>query len=89
MAIELEECGLSWEGEVPISIRYRERPLRTFRMDMVVEGRVVVELKSVERLERIHLAQALSYLRATHYRLALLVNFNVEMLRAGLKRVVL
>ena len=89
MAIELDECRLSAEREVPISIRYRERPLRTFRMDMVVEGVVVLELKSVERLERIHHAQALSYLRATEYRLALLINFNTEVLRAGLKRIVL
>ena len=56
---------------------------------MVVEGRVIIELKSVERLERIHQAQALAYLRATRYRLALLINFKTEVLRAGLKRVAL
>jgi GxxExxY protein len=89
MAIELEEAGLAAEREVPITIRYRERPLRTFRMDMVIERLVILELKSVERLERIHQAQSLSYLRATEYRLALLINFNTEVLRAGLKRIVM
>jgi GxxExxY protein len=89
MAIELEEAGLAAEREVPINIRYRERPLRTFRMDMVIEHLVILELKSVERLERIHQAQTLSYLRATDYRLAILINFDTEALRSGLKRIVL
>lgn len=89
MAIELEEAGLHMEREVPVQIAYRNRTLRTFRIDLLVERRVVLELKAVERLERIHQAQTLSYLRATGHRLGLLVNFNTEVLRSGLKRIVL
>jgi GxxExxY protein len=89
MAIELEERGLIAHREVAVNIRYRERPLRTFRLDLVVADLVIVELKAVEKLDRIHHAQVLSYLRATDFRLGLLINFNTELLRAGLKRVVL
>jgi GxxExxY protein len=89
LAIELDEHGLCAVREVPITIQYRERALRTFRMDLVVEGCVVVELKTVERLERLHQAQMLSYLGVTGLRLGLLINFNTEVLRTGLKRIVL
>ena len=89
MVIELEEAGLIMDREVPVNISYRGRPIRTFRIDLLVEHLVVVELKSVERLERIHQAQLLSYLRASRHRLGLLINFNTELLRSGLKRIVL
>jgi GxxExxY protein len=89
LVIELETTGLSVQREVPIVLQYRGRPLRPHRIDVIVNGRILVELKSVERLERIHHAQVISYLRATNLRLGLLMNFNVEVLRAGLRRVVL
>lgn len=89
LAIELEENELTADREFAATIRYRDRPLRTFRIDLVVHNLVIVELKSVEKLEQIHQAQVLSYLRATEFRLGLLINFNTEVLRAGLKRIVL
>lgn len=59
-----------------------------YRLDLVVEGCVIVELKTVERLHPVHEAQLLSYLRMSDMRLGLLINFNVKLLRDGIKRVV-
>lgn len=59
------------------------------RVDLTVDGRLVVELKAVSSLEPIHTAQALSYLKALRWPLALLINFNVPALRSGVRRVVL
>jgi GxxExxY protein len=59
------------------------------RIDVVVDGRLIVEVKSVERLAPVHVAQILCYLRVTGSRVGLLVNFNVALLKHGLRRVVL
>lgn len=59
-----------------------------YRLDLVVENSVIVELKTVERLHPVHEAQLLSYLRMSDMRLELLINFNVKLLRDGIKRVV-
>lgn len=87
-AIELEALGLTFELQVPVTVSYRSRPLRSQRIDLIVEKQVIVELKAVERLERIHGAQVLSYLRATGLRVGLLMNFNSEYLKASLRRIV-
>lgn len=89
MVIELQTASLSVRREVPISLTYRGQPLRPHRLDLVVEECLVLELKAVQRLDRIHQAQLLSYLRATGIRLGLLMNFNGEDLKAGLRRVIL
>jgi GxxExxY protein len=89
MIIELEAAGLTTRREVPLALEYRGKPLRQHRIDLIVEGCVIVELKAVERLERIHQAQLISYLRASGLHLGLLMNFNVEHLRSALRRVVL
>lgn len=83
LGIELELNDLHVATEVPVTVIYRDRPLRTHRLDMVVEGEVVLELKAVERLERIHEAQLISYLHSSGLRVGLLFNFNVEYLRQG------
>jgi GxxExxY protein len=88
LAIELAVAGLGVQREVPIALEYRGRPLRQHRIDLIVEERVIIELKSVEHLERIHHAQLISYLRASKLRLGLLMNFNVAVLKAGLRRIV-
>jgi GxxExxY protein len=88
MVIELEESGLEVVRERPITVMYRQRPLRRHRIDMVVGERVLLELKAVQRLEDLHQAQLLSYLKASGVRIGLLMNFNTEVLRAGLRRVV-
>lgn len=59
-----------------------------YRVDLLVENKLVVELKSVEALNTIHLAQTLTYLRLGNYKLGLLINFNVIMLKDGIKRVI-
>lgn len=89
MCIELEAERLPFERERRISVTYRGRPLHEHRLDLVVDDRVIVEAKSIERLAAIHHAQILSYLRISGLRLGLLINFNVPILPHGLRRVVL
>lgn len=89
MAIDLAMEGLRYEREVSIRVMYRGQPLRAQRLDLVVEGQVVVELKAVERLDRIHQAQLLSYLKAGAFRVGLLMNFHSEFLKSSLRRFVL
>jgi GxxExxY protein len=87
--IEFECNELSVDIERPVPIRYRGRLICTQRIDIVVERQVVVEVKSVERIHAVHIAQAVSYLRATGLRIALVINFNVSFLKEGIRRVVL
>jgi GxxExxY protein len=89
VAIELEDRGISFEMEKTLRINYRGRLLCHQRLDMFVDGRIVVELKSVELLHPIHVAQVHSHLRLTGARLGLLINFNGPMLKHGIRRVIL
>jgi GxxExxY protein len=89
VCIELNASGLMFEREKRIPITYRGKFLSHHRLDLVVAGQIVLELKSVERLNPVHHAQVLGYLRATGLRVGLLVNFNVPVLQNGLKRIVL
>jgi GxxExxY protein len=89
MGIELDECGLVLEREYRLTLHYRGQPLRTHRLDLLVEKSVVVEIEAVERLESIHHAQVIAYLRAAALRVGLLINFNAVPLKAGLRRIVL
>jgi GxxExxY protein len=72
-----------------VPIYYRGQLLATHRLDFVVAGSMVLEIKSVERLAGVHRAQVLSYLRASALPIGLLVNFNEEVLKDGLKRFVI
>jgi GxxExxY protein len=85
---ELELQGIRYRSEQPVTVRYKDRPIHGQRVDLIVEDCVVVELKAVARLERIHISQVVSYLKATGLHLGLLVNFNVRWLKDGLRRVV-
>jgi GxxExxY protein len=89
MHAELSATGLSYESERPIRVKYRDIEISGQRVDLIVERVIVVELKSVIRLDEIHRAQLLSYLRTTGLRGGLLINFRVPVLHSGLKRVVL
>jgi len=89
MCVELEASGLSYEAERPVLVRYRHASISGQRVDLIVENAIVVELKSVTHLDKIHLAQVISYLRTTGLRGGLLINFRVPVLRHGLRRVVL
>jgi GxxExxY protein len=86
LLIELRNQGLKAESQVPIKVLYKEDVVGEYLADILVEERVIVELKTVESLEKIHEAQLLNYLRATGIRLGLLVNFKHP--KAEIKRLV-
>ncbi len=89
LAWELRQAGLVVVEQVAIPIQYKSVAIaNAYRLDMVVENELVLELKAVERLEPVHVAQMLTYLRANRFRLGLLLNFNVESMRKGIKRIV-
>jgi GxxExxY protein len=83
---ELKLRGLRVERQVPVSLWYKGVELVGQRIDVVVEGLIVVELKSVERVVEVNLAQMLGYLRAGNLPLGLLINFNVPVLIRGIHR---
>jgi GxxExxY protein len=87
--LELSLRAIAFETEKQLPVRYKGRFLCHQRVDLFVDQRLVVELKSVERLHPVHVAQVVSYLRLTGSRAGLLVNFNVPLLKQGIKRVVL
>jgi len=89
MCIELRARALAFETERAVEVRYRGEVLGTHRIDLVVQGLIVVELKAVKALDPVHRKQVVSYLKATKLRLGLLINFDTELLKQGLKRVVL
>lgn len=85
----LKKEGFQVEKEKPMPIVFEEVHLDIgYRMDLLVEDKVVVELKSVEKFKDVHLAQTLTYLKLGKYKLGLLINFNVPLLKNGLKRVI-
>jgi GxxExxY protein len=87
LAYELGKRGLAVEEEKPVPLVYEQVKLECgYRMDLLVEQSVVVEVKSVEALAPIHEAQVISYLRLSGCRLALLINFNVVVLKDGIRR---
>jgi GxxExxY protein len=86
---ELKNAGLGVEKQKPLPLIYKEVKLDAgYRLDLIVEGKVVIELKSVEALHQIHTAQMLTYLKLSGCKLGLLMNFNVLRLTDGLKRLV-
>ncbi|HEX8952940.1 MAG TPA: GxxExxY protein [Polyangia bacterium] len=90
LARELTLRGLPFKTQVPLRIAYKGGLVDcAYRLDLVVCDSVVVELKSVEQLLPIHLAQVLTYLKLTGHPIGLLVNFNVPSLRRGLRRLTL
>ena len=89
VCIELDTQGIAFETEKPFPIMYRGQLLCHQRLDFVVAGRLVLEIKAVDHLDPVHHAQLLSYLRASKLRAGLLINFNVPVLQNGLKRIVL
>lgn len=86
---ELIQSGLLVEKQKPLPLVYKEVKLDCgYRVDLLIEKKVIVEIKSVEALNDIHLAQVLTYLKLSKCKLGLLMNFNVVLLKDGLKRVV-
>jgi len=89
LCIELQENHLTVERQVSVPITYKGCPLGEYRLDLLVEREIIVELKSVERIDPVHEAQLLTYLKITEKRLGLLINFNVPILKNGIKRIIL
>ena len=84
---ELQDRGIKAESQVPISVHYKNRVVGEYIADIVVEGEVILELKAVESLQKVHEAQLLNYLKETEYKLGFLANFTHP--KAEIKRFVL
>jgi GxxExxY protein len=86
---ELRKAGLKCEKECGISVHYEDVKLDLgFRADVIVEHLVIIELKSVEKVQPVHKKQLTTYLKLTGMKLGLLVNFNVNLIKDGIERVV-
>ncbi|MGA2964674.1 MAG: GxxExxY protein [Terriglobales bacterium] len=89
LAFELKQVGLKVEEQKPLPVVYKQVKLDCgYRLDMIVEDEIIVEIKAIEKLLPIHEAQLLSYLRLANKRVGLLMNFHVPVLKNGLKRIV-
>ena len=89
MYYELRQSGFYVEKEKPMPLIYQKVHLDCgYRIDLLVEKKVVVENKSVEKLNNVHLSQTLTYMKLGDYKLGLLINFNVSKLKEGIKRIV-
>ena len=89
LAFELRERGLRADEQVPLPLLYKKVRLDCgYRIDLLVEDSVIVEIKAIEQISPIHDAQLLSYLRLTHKRVGLLINFHNRVLKDGIRRIV-
>lgn len=89
LAYELSQQGLAVERQKQIAIPYKDVQLdAAYRLDLLVEGKVIVELKAVEQVSPIHKTQLLTYLKLSGFELGLLINFNVNVLKEGISRIV-
>jgi GxxExxY protein len=90
LAYELHARGISCQRQVALSVSYRDTRLDVgYRLDLVVENAIVIEIKAVDALTRLHEAQLLTYLKLSGHRLGFLLNFNVVLFRQGVRRFVL
>ncbi|OQW96564.1 MAG: GxxExxY protein [Desulfobacteraceae bacterium A6] len=90
LAYELSEAGIKFQIEAEIPVKYKEVSIACgYRIDLLVENKLIVELKSVEKLNSIHEAQILTYMKLAKINTGLLINFNEKRLRNGIRRFVL
>lgn len=90
LAYELTESGLKIKRQVPMPLVYKKVKMEIgYRMDIQVEEKIIVEVKAVEALNDVHLAQVLTYLKLSGCKLGLLLNFNVAQMTKGIKRVIM
>lgn len=86
---ELTKTGLKIEKQKPLPLIYEEVKLDVgYRVDLIIESKLIIEIKSVEALNDVHFAQLLTYLKLTDCKLGLLLNFNVSLIKNGIKRIV-
>jgi len=88
LVVELDLRRIPFRRQVPLPLRYKGRSIAESRVDLLVGNELVVELKAVETLLPIHMAQVLSYLKAGSFLLGLLINFNATTLRQGIRRLI-
>jgi GxxExxY protein len=87
---ELDKTGLVVIKQKPMPLVYEEKKLDLgYRLDLLVENKVIIEIKSVDALNPVHMAQLLTYLKLSGCRIGFLINFNVQFLKDGIKRVIL
>ena len=87
---ELDSIGLQVIKQKPMPLVYKEKKLDLdYRIDLIVDGKVIIEVKSVDALNPVHMAQLMTYLKLSGCRIGFLINFNVESLKEGIKRVIL
>ena len=89
LRLELNAVGIPFECEKSVAVVYRGVPIPGQRIDFLVGGKLIVEVKAVAAIEPIHVAQLLSYLKTTKLRLGLLINFHERLLAHGIRRIVL
>ena len=88
LCVELAERNLKYSQQKPVQADYKGHAVGNLVLDLVVEDRIILELKSVKQLAPIHTAQLISYLKLTGLQTGLLINFNIEVLRKGITRIV-
>jgi GxxExxY protein len=87
---ELDKAGLITIKQKPMPLIYEEKKLDLgYRIDLFVEGKIIIEIKSVDTLNPVHLAQLMTYLKLSNCRIGFLINFNVASLKDGIKRVII
>jgi len=89
LANDLRELGFDVKQQIPMPFIYKDVNLEVgYRIDLIVNGKVIVEIKSIESLAPVHFAQTLTYLRLSGLKLALLINFNAKILKSNIHRIV-
>jgi len=89
LAYELNNLGLNLKQQVPMPFVYKEIKLDAgYRLDLLIENKVIIEIKSVETLAPVHFAQVLTYLKLSDLKLGLLIYFNTKLLKEGIHRIV-
>ncbi len=89
LCVELDIRGIQYLRQHAIPLTYKGRPIGEYRLDLLIEDAVIIEVKSVDRLDPVFAAQLLTYLRATSKSIGLLINFNSRFLKDGVRRYIL
>ncbi|MDO9184571.1 MAG: GxxExxY protein [Bacteroidia bacterium] len=89
LAYDLREAGLDVKQQIPMPLIYKEVNMDNgYRLDLLIENKVIIEIKSVESIAPVHFSQTLTYLKLSNTKLGLLINFNTDKLKDGIHRIV-
>ncbi|MCF0054283.1 GxxExxY protein [Dyadobacter sp. CY356] len=89
LVYDLRQAGMEVKQQVPVPFLYKEIKMEVgYRLDIIVENKIIIEVKSIETVAPVHYAQLLTYLKLSNMKLGLLINFNTKLLREGIHRVV-